>query len=224
MATLSELVETIADAEGMDASTVALIARYIREAGLITTGGRGPSAARMSVSDATNLLIGVNATTNASEAANVVRRYRDLESYQVRSLADSRPVQKYGMLGEAIGQLIEATGAGEIREQFFGQDVPFDLQEAFSLGNIRIDLKFRTSHLFASLRILALLDPDVMTPAMVDEWPIGDAGGKLLFAFSAPKPRGPPTKKKIIAGDRFVETTIGYPTLRAIGKLLQPSR
>ena len=45
MATLSALVDTIAAVEGIDPATVTLVARHIREARLIRTGGRGPSAA-----------------------------------------------------------------------------------------------------------------------------------------------------------------------------------
>src|ERR1700722_4299287 len=81
MGTLSHLVETIAAVEGIDPATVALIARHIREANLISTGGRGPSAARMTITDAANLLIGVNATRIAAEAAQVVRTLRSLTAY-----------------------------------------------------------------------------------------------------------------------------------------------
>src|ERR1700704_3688635 len=81
MTTLSELVNTIAKVEGIDPATVTLIARSVREAGFITTGGRGPSAARMTYRDAANLIIAVNASPTAREAPHTVQVYRALESW-----------------------------------------------------------------------------------------------------------------------------------------------
>jgi hypothetical protein len=66
------LVKTVARLEGIDPATVALVARTVREAGLIATGGRGASAAKMDVKDATNLLIGVNASDMARDAPLLV--------------------------------------------------------------------------------------------------------------------------------------------------------
>jgi hypothetical protein len=65
MATLSELADAVAEAEGMDPATVTLIARYAREAGFIQKKGRGPSAAHMGVADAADLLIAVNSSGGA---------------------------------------------------------------------------------------------------------------------------------------------------------------
>jgi hypothetical protein len=215
MATLSELVDAIADVEGIDPATVTLIARYIREAGLISTGGRGPSAAAMDLADAANLLIGVNATTTAAESARTVAAYRELEA---RELSAKSPAMKYGKLGEAIEQLLHAIGVGELPETFLGRGIPPHLQKAFSTGGIEIDLKFRRSgsRLSVILRI-------VRRPATADGWELGtESGQSVMFAFHAPRSRGPPGKKENTAGDRVVETTIGYRTLSAVGKLLQP--
>src|SRR6516225_3304479 len=93
MATLSQLVEAIAEVEGMDSATVALIARTVREAGLITTGGRGPSAGKMTVADAANLLIAVNTSASAHEAPDRVRKYRQLE---MRSAEESKLLSTFG--------------------------------------------------------------------------------------------------------------------------------
>src|SRR5215472_8031770 len=80
MAKLSDLVEVVSSVEGVDPATVNLIAREVREAGLIKTGGRGTSAARMDFGDAAALLIAVNVTTIVREAALSVRRYSRLEA------------------------------------------------------------------------------------------------------------------------------------------------
>ena len=216
MATLSELVETIAEVEGLDAATVGLMGRYIREAGLIAKRGRGPSAAKMGLSDAANLLIGVNATKNAVDAASAVTTYRSLTAYWQQG---SLPPVKYGVLGEAIEQLIFAAGVGEL-PTLLGQDVQLELQEAFAQGEARIDLKFRTSIPFASLGIAALAE---FSAEAVEELLALGRAWQFQLVFRPFKPRGPP-RKGTNAGDRTEEITIGYRTLRAVGKLIQEER
>lgn len=78
MANFNGLVRVIADVEGMDEMTVSGIGQYARDAGLITKSGRGRSAASMTARDAANLLIGVNATGKAKDAAMAIVAYRDL--------------------------------------------------------------------------------------------------------------------------------------------------
>jgi hypothetical protein len=221
MATLSELVDAIAAVEGIDPATVTLIARHVREAGLISTGGRGPSAAAMGLSDAANLLIGVNATTTAAESARTVSAYRELQAFRTKT--DRRPAMKYGTLGEAIEQLLHAIGLGKLPDKFLGRGTSH-LQEAFSTGEVEIDLKFRRSgsRLSAVLRITPRLSSTI-TPATADGWQlVAESGQSILFLFSTPRSRGPPGEKEHTAGDRTVETTIGYRTLNAVSKLLQP--
>jgi hypothetical protein len=222
MATLTELIDTIAAVEGLERSTVNLIARYVREAGLITTGGRGTSAATMSLTDAANLLIGVNATTTAADAPKTVSAYRELVSYEPMTKADPRPPNKYGTLGEAIEQLVHATSVGELPEVFLHQEVPFDLQEAFPRGDVYINIKFRKSNLSAAVKIAPILAPDALTPELSEEWFETGILRGIFFGFYPPKLRGPPKKKKTIGGDRIEEITIGYRTLSAVGKLLLP--
>ncbi|CAH1662716.1 MULTISPECIES: hypothetical protein [Hyphomicrobiales] len=78
MALLTELVKAIATVEGIEESFVTGVARYLREAGLISQAGRGRGAAKMTYADATALLIGVNATSMAKDAENVVSAFRSL--------------------------------------------------------------------------------------------------------------------------------------------------
>lgn len=73
MATLSELVKAIAAVQGFDENQVLWIARYLREDGLISKGGRGRGGAQMSVMDACNLLVGVNSPGSAKQSAELVR-------------------------------------------------------------------------------------------------------------------------------------------------------
>jgi hypothetical protein len=239
MATLTQLVDTIAAVEGLERSTVNLVARYVREAGLIATHGRGTSAATMGVRDAANLLIGVNATATGKDAARTVSVYRALLSYEFRAKGDPRPAKKYGTLGEAIEQLVDAAGEGELPEVFLNREVPDDLQDAFPY--VHIDMKFRRPIPFASLKITSTLE-DELTRGVSEERLVSETTileevvefpeavstetgipEDFFFEFSPPKLLGPPRKKKTIVGDRLEEITIGYRTLSAVGKLLQPN-
>ncbi|MFD6316887.1 hypothetical protein [Methylorubrum thiocyanatum] len=64
------MIATVADVSGVDASSVKLIARYLREAGHIGQQSSGAGAAKMAVSDAAALLIGMNAASLAKDAVN----------------------------------------------------------------------------------------------------------------------------------------------------------
>src|SRR5689334_4728902 len=81
MVRLSDLVATIARVEGLPEPGVAQIARHVREAGLVSQSGRGLSAARMTIPDAANLLIAVNAAPMAKDAPRAVARYRGMVNY-----------------------------------------------------------------------------------------------------------------------------------------------
>jgi hypothetical protein len=78
VATFNDLVKAIAETEGMDRMTVRGIGIKVREAGMISKSGRGPSAAQMTAKDAAALLIGVNGTDLAKDAAGAVRAFCDL--------------------------------------------------------------------------------------------------------------------------------------------------
>jgi len=205
------------------------------------------SAATMGVKDAANLLIGVNATTTGKDAARTVVAYRALVSYEFRAKGDPRPAKRYGTLGQAIEQLVDATRAGELPEVFLNREVPDDLQDAFP--DVHIDMTFSRPILSASLRIALIRELDELPLESSEErletetlqgpreWiedehvavaeiaqvaEIGISKG-LFFAFYPPKLLGPPRKKKTIVGDRLEEITIGYRTLSAVGKLLHPN-
>lgn len=79
MALLSTLSKAIAEAEGLEETTVSWVARHLREAGLISQAGRGRGAAHMKASDAANLLIAVNGSDNAKNAVGAVQKIRALK-------------------------------------------------------------------------------------------------------------------------------------------------
>lgn len=75
MALLSTMVERIAEVEGVEIAYASGIARYLREAGLITQAGRGRGAAHMTSLDAARFLIGLNASATAKEAPETVKAF-----------------------------------------------------------------------------------------------------------------------------------------------------
>ena len=210
MATLSELVEVIAKVEGVDHARVGWIGRSLREAGLVTKRGRGTSAAQMEWSDAANMLIAVNATRNTAEAARAAsafRRFRpDQYPYQISEMS------RDFTLGEAIEQLLVAAGTSKPPTPFLGTTDYYDLLDAFETGQVHLELRFKTSTPSALLRIAEPLDeaiPEVTAPAL------------LAVHFSPRKARDPPNTRNDEGGDRVEETTIGFRTLSAVGKLIR---
>lgn len=85
MATLENLVATIAEVQGIGAERVRAIARAVREAGLIAKHGRGTSAAEMSETDAANLLIAVN-------VADTARTSQPFQEVEQSEIADDKSI------------------------------------------------------------------------------------------------------------------------------------
>jgi hypothetical protein len=81
MARLSELVAATARALRVEERTVSMCARHLREAGLIQQKGRGPSAAHMGPTDATNLLLGIMTSDVLQDAPRNVRHAREATFY-----------------------------------------------------------------------------------------------------------------------------------------------
>lgn len=75
MASIGQLVRVVAGTAGLEENSIKLIARYVREAGLIDQKSTGAGAALMSSEDAAALLMAVNGTSLAKEAAETVREF-----------------------------------------------------------------------------------------------------------------------------------------------------
>ena len=79
MALVSDLVGKLAELEGRSAASVALIARYLREAGYLSQGARGRNAPHATATDCSNLLIALHAGADtAKEAPSAIERFRNL--------------------------------------------------------------------------------------------------------------------------------------------------
>jgi hypothetical protein len=231
MARLEELVETVAEQEGMDPATVRLIARNVREAGLITTGGRGTSAGQMTFGDAANLLIGVNASVNAREAPETVRKYRRM-----------RPAcrNQSGDFGKALEKLIEALATTRTLPEIY---LSFSMPPVLSQKLIRnVEVTFHKPRAQARLYI-ALERPfeslghvifchqlpglttrdarrvtqiyfDFELPPQKEEMVFPHPDGTTTFVDGTPYVRR--------LQDRRDTTVIGSPTINAVARLLKP--
>ena len=217
MASLSELVEIIARVEGMEPATVGLIARNVRETGLISEKGRGRSAAKMTLTDAANLLIAVNATVTVRESAQTLQIYRQLETVTTGFVGnDQRMVGERVQLGRALEYLIEAASNG-IFERFFSTTVPSLISTDFRKEQVDIELVFYKPQPYAQLIIYAR-SGYVVGSRRIDVEAFKRAT-RIAFDFELPHQikRG----RRKYNGDRKDATTIGFPTIRAVAKLLQ---
>jgi len=230
MATLEQLVEVVANREGMDPATVRLIARYVREAGLIRTGGRGLSAYQMEYTDAANLLIGVNASASAQDAPAAVRRFRRLEVWAEGN--------RSGTFGEALDTLIEALATNRTLPQMF---LRFPIPAVLSQKRIRdVEVKFERPYARAGLSISLgegfrrPLDPSEVYISCRELFGLrtkrANKVGQIYFDFILEKlllhPDGTLTEKDgtpfaTRRTDRRDTTVIGWDTVNAVARALK---
>lgn len=145
MASIGKLIQAVALVEGLDESSVKLIARYAREGGYISQASSGSGAARMTPTDAANLLIAVNATSLAKDAVTAIETYRRLiwrsdEKLQGRDWEADRedPFKAVFRVGVSLG---------EVLEKLILMAVPVfkptsELEEALNREGLEISLEF----------------------------------------------------------------------------------
>jgi hypothetical protein len=110
MARLSELVAATAGALNLEERTVSMCARHLREAGLIKQKGRGPSAAQMGPTDASNLLLGLMASDALQHAPENVRRARKSPSQEYpgqRHSREEKPQFPFLLAGDTLGDALD---------------------------------------------------------------------------------------------------------------------
>ncbi len=215
MATLSELVGIIAEVEGLDHANVNLIAREAREAGLIRTGGRGLSAAKMDFSDAANLLIAVNVSSIVRDVPETTMSYRKLKGWEGYAyylpgrerwlpgrkgyLPGGKPLDD--TFGTVLEEVIEAFAKKELPARLAGVRVRPEIRQAFSERRATLRLTFFKPITKVTLRIegkrIGAPDPPSLN---------------LIFGSSLAG-----GKERI---DRSEETTIGTETIRAVAESL----
>lgn len=155
MAKLAQLIEAVSSHSGVPLPTVSLTARHVREAGLISSGGRGPGGAEMTPTDATNLLIGTVAAMQVKDAPEVVRLFRSarpIKNDWGEDHSEARlPIANFATLpfGEMLDELFRQLAAdGDICEN--------DTDEPIELG-----LEFqRTGHGYSVSPVLTINRPN----------------------------------------------------------------
>jgi hypothetical protein len=216
MATLGSLSSAVAAAEGLESTHVGLVARYLREAGLITMKGRGSSAAKMNAADAANLLIAVNATSVAASAASVVSYYRELEAQEVRSAKNPRPRRVLGTFGSAVEAVVEAYTRAELPSQFLGEGFAPEHEYQFAKGTLHFRISFFRPIPEASIRIVPQVADEDTGPGFI-EYLENFASPLRAFIFTEHRVN---VLKRHRTGDRLEQTLITHRTLRAVGLCL----
>ncbi|WP_162596162.1 hypothetical protein [Methylobacterium sp. 17Sr1-1] len=150
MALLSDLVRTVAAVEGMDEVSVGIYARAAREAGFISQGGRGRSAAKMSVIDAVNLIIAVNGCALAKDVPNSIPIYRNLRV----SECDNPGVSPLGGARAAFGDDLE---------RVISLWATRDKNRLFDYSSAGIGITFHKPYFHAEIRLFVYLDGDFHT-------------------------------------------------------------
>lgn len=121
----SAFIKIVAEAYGVEEKTVKLYARFMKEAGLITSGARGVNAPHMHPRDAVRLTIALLATGTAAHAVPLYRRFSEM-TIASSSLNISHPPS----LGVREGATLESVLLQMFTADMFPQNVegggPFD--------------------------------------------------------------------------------------------------
>jgi hypothetical protein len=120
MASSTQLSECVAQQLGLPEATVALHMRNIREAGLISQGGRGRSSARMTATDAAHLLLASVGSLNPKDSVEAVRKYAGIKrlrdaNWGLGLVPKLDQLHKRHTFAEALAALIESGTANDIQ-------------------------------------------------------------------------------------------------------------
>jgi hypothetical protein len=218
MATPGQIVQTLAQATGVPHATVAQFDRVLAENGLRSSGGRGPSAARVTSRDVANLLLAIMGSPISGaaikEAPRTCRVYgslpnlehaakrENLVAYGLSSLA--RLPEKH-TLHQALVSLIE----GARSEQFL--DHPLTGAPSSDLDML-FDLRLDSPRLSAEISVV---------PS-----PLADDPRKYLVRFIYAKAFEKKKKRDFQSElDDLTQTRrVTYKTIRLIAATLFPRR
>lgn len=103
MASPGELVSVVASTLGINEATAFVYARHLREANLLTKGGRGRSAAKMSDLDAARLVVAFLATEAAVSAPQAVEDFGPLTLSDLELNRDEPTLTLTNLCGERFG-------------------------------------------------------------------------------------------------------------------------
>lgn len=120
MPTLTELKAEMERALNDPQLKAEIYARPLRKAGLLTTGGRGPSAPQMTERDCANLLIAIIGNAAAIRGPETVKQYRSLHMLRrrpgPRGHRSTRPRKVKDLSSLPLARIREAHFFGELVE------------------------------------------------------------------------------------------------------------
>jgi hypothetical protein len=119
-ASSTQLSECVAQQLGLPEPTVALHMRNIREAGLITQGGRGRSSAKMTATDAAHLLLASVGSQNPKDSVEAVGKYAGIRrtrhpNWEAGLVPKLDQLHKQHTFAEALTALIESGTTNDIQ-------------------------------------------------------------------------------------------------------------
>jgi hypothetical protein len=228
MATLSDLVRVVAAVQGMDETSVMVMARLAREAGHISQGGRGFSAARMTVRDGANLLIAVNASPTGKDVAATIKRYRSLRPafrHIDEGLSTSGVLARFFdgeiRFGDALEEVIKgATPITVTAPSLFGGDATVSNGGGLFDDLRHVDQSFKNRGIATDARLkVSFVQPIAAACISLggDDDFSKDAKGNLVSTLQAEFVW---EEKKSQKGDRRTVTTISDRTITAVAKIL----
>jgi hypothetical protein len=129
-------IELVAKGCGVPRKTVALFARNLKEAGLLTTGARGVNAPEMTLIDLTRMIIALCATDRPAEAVEKTNFFRQARTFEAHSFK--------------AGENDIEVPAGMEAEDFFGAmlGLPF-----FVLKRSGLEIRLQQQRFFLEIRI-----------------------------------------------------------------------
>ena len=124
MASPGELIDIISAVTGIPRPRVFSGHRYLREAHLVTQGGRGPSAAKMSARDAAHILIAACSSAEIKDSASAIERPGGLVSAagqwrpSVLSIPELLELPANHSFADALEALIASASSGTLQRAF----------------------------------------------------------------------------------------------------------
>ena len=210
MAKLPTLVTALSATDGRERVTLNLIARSVREAGLIATTKRGGGASDMTARDAALLVIAANAVQHPKWAAMAAAQFRTFKQSPHGRREQGGVFGRLAQadtLGDALAVLIEEAGAINTMFEDWVKQFSSGKADVDSVGILRPTLSVTFSPYYVSIRVQACNGED-------HEW-LFDPDVNLMFVEFYTFPGGDP--------DRIVSTTIGLSTFLSLHRALFPS-
>jgi hypothetical protein len=124
MAKLSELIPNLSrlfDSRDFPEKTVAVFARHLRLARLLSTSGRGLGGANMTPADCTNMILAMASGLPAKDAAEAVDIYRAVKPSHIEWQRDEdapRVPWLDGLAGEPLARVLEGLIAAAMTDEF----------------------------------------------------------------------------------------------------------